>query len=166
MSDSMDFEQPIAPDFDADDIDIFAELGAPLLTQSTTPSPPQNILLEDDEPMSVDPQLVAELLQVLAQHSIRQHSDEGINVLPESAQNVDLNSARVTLIDDEYRLSLLVELQDNQQIRPCVRAHRNSGELDFVTEQNIPSVWRPLYNLLENAFKQAIQSLKASAYLS
>ena len=164
--DSMDFEQPIAPDFDADDIDIFAELGAPLLTQSTTPSPPQNIVLEDDEPMSVDPQLVAELLQVLAQHSIRQHSDEGINVLPESAQNVDLNSARVTLIDDEYRLSLLVELQDNQQIRPCVRAHRNSGELDFVTEQNIPSVWRPLYNLLENAFKQAIQSLKASAYLS
>ena len=164
--DSMDFEQPIAPDFDADDIDIFAELGAPLLTQSTTPSPPQNILLEDDEPMSVDPQLVAELLQVLAQHSIRQHSDEGIDVLPESAQNVDLNSARVTLIDDEYRLSLLVELQDNQQIRPCVRAHRNSGELDFVTEQNIPSVWRPLYNLLENAFKQAIQSLKASAYLS
>ena len=116
--------------------------------------------------MSVDPQLVAELLQVLAQHSIRQHSDEGINVLPESAQNVDLNSARVTLIDDEYRLSLLVELQDNQQIRPCVRAYRNSGELDFVTEQNIPSVWRPLYNLLENAFKQAIQSLKASAYLS
>ena len=82
INDSMDFEQPIAPDFDADDIDIFAELGAPLLTQSTTPSPPQNILLEDDEPMSVDPQLVAELLQVLAQHSIRQHSDEGINVLP------------------------------------------------------------------------------------
>ena len=164
--DNMDFEQPIAPDFNADDIDIFAELGAPLSTQPTTPSPLQNILLEDDEPVNVDPQLVAELLQVLAQHSIRQHSDEGIDVLPGSAQNVDLNSARVTLIDDEYRLSLLVELQDNQQIRPCVRAHRNSGELDFVTEQNIPSVWRPLYNLLENAFKQAIQSLKASAYLS
>ena len=166
MNDNMDFEQPIAPDFNADDIDIFAELGAPLSTQSTTPSPLQNILLEDKEPMNVDPQLVAELLQVLAQHSIRQHSDEGIDVLPESAQNVDLNSARVTLIDDEYRLSLLVELQDNKQIRPCVRAHRNSGKLDFVTEQNIPSVWRPLYNLLENAFKQAIQSLKASAYLS
>ena len=164
--DNMDFEQPIAPDFNADDIDIFAELGAPLSTQSTALSPLQNILLEDDEPMNVDPQLVAELLQVLAQHSIRQHSDDGIDVLPGSAQNVDLNSARVTLIDDEYRLSLLVELQDNQQIRPCVRAHRNSGELDFVTEQNIPSVWRPLYNLLENAFKQAIQSLKASAYLS
>ena len=165
-NDNMDFEQPIAPDFNADDIDIFAELGAPLSTQSTALSPLQNILLEDDEPMNVDPQLVAELLQVLAQHSIRQHSDDGIDVLPGSAQNVDLNSARVTLIDDEYRLSLLVELQDNQQIRPCVRAHRNSGELDFVTEQNIPSVWRPLYNLLENAFKQAIQSLKASAYLS
>ena len=68
MNDNMDFEQPIAPDFNADDIDIFAELGAPLLTQPTTPSPLQDILLEDKEPMNVDPQLVAELLQVLAQH--------------------------------------------------------------------------------------------------
>lgn len=162
----MDFEQPITPDFDVDDVDIFAELGAPQAPQPATSNPLQNILLEEDEPIDADPQLVAELLQVLAQHSIRQHSEGGASVLPENAQNVDLNSARVTLIDDEYRLSLLVELQDNQQIRPCVRAHRSSGELDLVAEQNVPSVWRPLYELLENAFKQAIQALKMSTHLS
>ena len=162
----MDFEQTITQDFDADDIDIFAELGALSESQPVTSDPLQNILLEEDEPVEVDPHVVAELLQVLAQHSIRQNSDSRANVIPESAQHVDLNSARVTLIDDEYRLSLLVELQDNQHIRPCVRAHRNSGELDFVAEQNIPSVWKPLYELLENAFKQAIQSLKTRTYLS
>tara|TARA_B100001996_G_C18566019_1_gene556562 strand:+ start:334 stop:822 length:489 start_codon:yes stop_codon:yes gene_type:complete len=162
----MDFEQTITQDFDADDIDIFAELGALSESQPVTSDPLQNILLEEDEPVEVDPHVVAELLQVLAQHSIRQNSDSRANVIPESAQHVDLNSARVTLIDDEYRLSLLVELQDNQHIRPCVRAHRNSGELDLVAEQNIPSVWKPLYELLENAFKQAIQSLKTRTYLS
>ncbi|CAI8365930.1 MAG: hypothetical protein CMA41_04945 [Euryarchaeota archaeon] len=162
----MDFEQTITQDFDADDIDIFAELGALSESQPVTSDPLQNILLEEDEPVKVDPHVVAELLQVLAQHSIRQNSDSRANVIPESAQHVDLNSARVTLIDDEYRLSLLVELQDNQHIRPCVRAHRNSGELDLVAEQNIPSVWKPLYELLENAFKQAIQSLKTRTYLS
>ena len=162
----MDFEQTITQDFDADDIDIFAELGALSESQPVTSDPLQNILLEEDEPVKVDPHVVAELLQVLAQHSIRQNSDSRANVIPERAQHVDVNSARVTLIDDEYRLSLLVELQDNHHIRPCVRAHRNSGELDLVAEQNIPSVWKPLYELLENAFKQAIQSLKTRTYLS
>lgn len=161
--DNMDFDQPITQDFDAEDVDIFAELGTSVTNQSVASNPLQNILLEDEQDsLPVDPVLVAELLQVLAQHTIRQQSEEGINVLPENAQNIDLNSARVTLTDDEYRLSLLVELQDKQQIRPCVRVQHNSGDFDFVEEQNIPSVWKPLYDLLENAFKQAIQSLKSS----
>jgi len=162
-TDNMDFDQPITQDFDAEDVDIFAELGTSVRNQSVASNPLQNILLEDEQDsLPVDPVLVAELLQVLAQHTIRQQSEEGINVLPENAQNIDLNSARVTLTDDEYRLSLLVELQDKQQIRPCVRVQHNSGDFDFVEEQNIPSVWKPLYDLLENAFKQAIQSLKSS----
>jgi hypothetical protein len=164
--DSMDFEQPITPDFNADEVDIFAELGAPSSVQPTSSNPLHNILLEEEEHETpeVDPVLVAELLQVLAQHNIRQQSEDGFDALPESAQNIDLNSARVTLSDDEYRLSLLVELQGNQQIRPCVRVQHSAGDFDFVEENNIPSVWKPLYDLLENAFKQAIQSLKSSTY--
>ena len=164
--DNMDFDQPITPDFDADEVDIFAELGAPSPVQPAYSNPLHNILLEEDEhEMSeVDLVLVAELLQVLAQHNIRQQSEDGFDGLPGNAQNIDLNSARVTLSDDEYRLSLLVELQDNQQIRPCVRVQHNAGDFDFVEENNIPSVWKPLYDLLENAFKKAIQSLKTSTY--
>tara|TARA_B100000459_G_scaffold143382_1_gene104940 strand:+ start:573 stop:1061 length:489 start_codon:yes stop_codon:yes gene_type:complete len=158
----MDFEQTITPDFDADDIDIFAELGSATQQQSQATNPLQSILLEEEAYTEADPQLVAGLLQVLAQHSIRQQSPNSDNFVPESAQHVDLNSARVTLIDDEYRLSLLVELQGNQQIRPCVRAQHNSGQINLVEEQNIPSKWKPLYDLLENAFNQAIHSLKSS----
>ena len=166
VNDKMDFDQPIVPDFNADEVDIFAELGSPSSTQPASSNPLHNILLEEEEHemQDVDPVLVAELLQVLAQHNIRQQSEDGFDSLPENAQNIDLNSARVTLSDDEYRLSLLVELQGNQQIRPCVRVQHNAGGFDFVQENNIPSVWRPLYDLLENAFKQAIQSLKSSTY--
>ena len=103
----MDFDQPITPDFNADEVDIFAELGAPSLVQPASSNPLHNILLEEEEHEmpEVDPVLVAELLQVLAQHNIRQQSEDGFDALPESARNIDLNSARVTLSDDEYRLS-------------------------------------------------------------
>lgn len=161
-SDNMNFEQTISPDFDADDVDIFAELGSPSVQPTQASNPLHSILLEEETPTEVDPQLVAGLLQVLAQHSIRQHSTDPKNVMPEHAENVDLNSARVTLIDDEYRLSLLVELQGNQHIRPCVRAQHDSGQINLVEEPDIPSKWKPLYDLLENAFKQAILSLKTS----
>ena len=167
LIDNMEFEQVITQEFDADDVDIFAELGGSQMKQQATLSPLQSILLEEEnEFVDVDPQLVAELLQVLAQHTIRQQSNNENNAFPESVQNVDMNSARVTHIDDEYRLSLLVELQDNQQIRPCVRANHHSGQFDLVEEQDIPSKWKPLYDLLETAFKQAIQSLRSSTYFS
>ena len=167
LFDNMEFEQAITQEFDADDVDIFAELGGSQVKEQTTSNPLHSILLEEEQELiDIDPQLVAELLQVLAQHTIRQHSANENNALPESVQNVDMNSARVTHIDDEYRLSLLVELQDNQQIRPCVRANHHSGQFDLVEEQNIPSKWKPLYDLLEAAFKQAIQSLRTSSYFS
>ena len=163
----MEFEQVITQEFDADDIDIFAELGGSQTMEQVAPNPLHSILLgEEMEPSEVDPQLVAELLQVLAQHTIRQHSNHDNNTLLESVQNVDMNSARVTHIDDEYRLSLLVELQGNQQIRPCIRVNHNAGQFDIIEEKNIPSKWKPLYDLLENAFKEAIQSLRSSTYFS
>ena len=167
LFDNMEFEQAITQEFDADDVDIFAELGGSQVKEQTTSNPLHSILLEEEQELiDIDPQLVAELLQVLAQHTIRQHSANENNAFPESVQNVDMNSARVTHINDEYRLSLLVELQDNQQIRPCVRANHHSGQFDLVEEQNIPSKWKPLYDLLEAAFKQAIQSLRTSSYFS
>jgi len=108
--DNMDFEQAITQDFDADDVDIFAELGGSRVKEQAISNPLHSILLEEEnESIDIDPQLLAELLQVLAQHTIRQQSNNENNAFPESVQNVDMNSARVTHIDDEYRLSLLVE---------------------------------------------------------
>ena len=80
LVDNMDFEQPIPPDFNADEVDIFAELGAPSSVQPTSSNPLHNILLEEEEHETpeVDPILVAELLQVLAQHNIRQQSEDGL----------------------------------------------------------------------------------------
>ena len=49
FDDKMDFDQPIAPDFNADEVDIFAELGSPSSTQPASSNPLHNILLEEEE---------------------------------------------------------------------------------------------------------------------
>ena len=71
----MDFEQADMQYFDADDVDIFAELGTPAPVQASTSNPLHEILLEEEKPLDVDPHLVAELLQVLAQHSILKNNN-------------------------------------------------------------------------------------------
>ena len=96
LIDNMEFEQVITQEFDADDVDIFAELGGSQMKEQATLNPLQSILLEEEnEFVDVDPQLVAELLQVLAQHTIRQQSNNENNAFPESVQNVDMNSAEL-----------------------------------------------------------------------
>ena len=76
----MEFEQAITQEFDANDIDIFAELGGSQVKELATSNPLHSILLEEEnESVDIDPQLVAELLQVLAQHTILQQSNNENN---------------------------------------------------------------------------------------
>ena len=122
----MDFNSDsITPDFDADDINIFEELSSSNSFSHQEKNPLQQILLEEEEvneSISFDSNVIADLLQVLAHHAIVKSSDDPSNVLPDVANDVDINSARVTSQEDEFRLSLLVELQDEKKICPCVRA--------------------------------------------
>ena len=84
LLDNMEFEQVITQEFDADDVDIFAELGGNQIKEQASLNPLQSILLEEEnEFVDIDPQLVAELLQVLAQHTIRQQSNDENNAFPE-----------------------------------------------------------------------------------
>ena len=104
---------------------------------------------------------------MLAHHAIVKNSDDPTNVLPAVANDVDINSARVTSQEDEFRLSLLVELQDEQKIRPCVRVRQENGTLNIVEEEEkVPKQWLPLYKMLHQALSSAIDSLKATAQIA
>ena len=169
----MDFNSDsITPDFDADDINIFEELSSSNSYSQTERNPLQQILLEEEEEevnesIAFDSDVIADLLQVLAHHAIVKSSGDPANVLPAVANDVDINSARVTSQEDEFRLSLLVELQDDQKIRPCVRVRQENGSLSIVEEEEkVPKQWLPLYKMLHQALSSAIDSLKATAQIA
>jgi len=166
----MDFNSDsITPDFDADDINIFEELSSSNSFSQTERNPLQQILLEEEvkESIAFDSDVIADLLQVLAHHAIVKSSKDPANVLPAVANDVDINSARVTSQEDEFRLSLLVELQDDQKIRPCVRVRQENGSLSIVEEEEkVPKQWLPLYKMLHQALSSAIDSLKATAQIA
>lgn len=168
----MDFNSDsITPDFDADDINIFEELSSSNSYSQTERNPLQQILLEEEEEVNesiaFDSDVIADLLQVLAHHAIVKSSGDPANVLPAVANDVDINSARVTSQEDEFRLSLLVELQDDQKIRPCVRVRQQNGSLSIVEEEEkVPKQWLPLYKMLHQALSSAIDSLKATAQIA
>ena len=167
----MDFNSDsITPDFGADDINIFEELSSSNSFSQTERNPLQQILLEEEEvneSIAFDSDVIADLLQVLAHHAIVKSSGDPANVLPDVANDVDINSARVTSQEDEFRLSLLVELQDDQKIRPCVRVRQENGSLSIVEEEEkVPKQWLPLYKMLHQALSSAIDSLKATAQIA
>jgi hypothetical protein len=61
----------------------------------------------------------------------------------------------------------LVELQDEQKIRPCVRVRQENGSLKIVEEEEkVPKQWLPLYKMLHQALSSAIDSLKATAQIA
>lgn len=167
----MDFNSDsITPDFDADDINIFEELSSSNSFSKTERNPLEQILLGEDEineTIAFDSDVIADLLQVLAHHAIVKHADDPLSVLPSVANDVDINSARVTSQEDEFRLSLLVELQDEQKIRPCVRVRQENGSLNIVEEEEkVPKQWLPLYKMLHQALSSALDSLKATAQIA
>ncbi len=167
----MDFNSDsITPDFNADDIDIFEELSSSNSFTKTEMNPLEKILLGEDEvneSIAFDSDVIADLLQVLAHHAIVKSSDDPAGVLPAVANDVDINSARVTSQEDEFRLSLLVELQDEKKIRPCVRVRQENGSLNIVEEEEkVPKQWLPLYKMLHQALSSALDSLKATAQIA
>ena len=169
--DNMDFNSDsITPDFDADDINIFEELSSSNSFSKTERNPLEQILLGEDEineTIAFDSDVIADLLQVLAHHAIVKNADDPVGVLPAVANDVDINSARVTSQEDEFRLSLLVELQDEQKIRPCVRVRQENGSLNIVEEEEkVPKQWLPLYKMLHQALSSALDSLKATAQIA
>jgi len=168
----MDFNSDsITPDFDADDINIFEELSSSNSFSKTEKNPLEQILLGEDEEVNesitFDSDVIADLLQVLAHHAIVKHADDPAGVLPAVANDVDINSARVTSQEDEFRLSLLVKLQDEKKIRPCVRVRQQNGSLSIVEEEEkVPKQWLPLYKMLHQALSSALDSLKATAQIA
>ena len=180
--------------FEEDDIDIFAELGVvnnrPAAVKSSQDFQSENLailLAEDDESESqedvqqintaqnemvietqmttISDETITELLEVLVKkelHSLDQ--DSIISKIPTKAK-FNLETAKVSKSDEEYKLSVIIEVDGSGPLRPFakVRSENNSLMIE-PAPKTIPSSWIPLYEALRDMLAKAMQALSSTSF--
>ena len=180
--------------FEEDDIDIFAELGVvnnrPAAVKSSQDFQSENlaILLAEDnesEPQedvqqintaqnetvtetqvtTISDETITELLEVLVKkelHSLDQ--DSIISKIPTKAK-FNLETAKVSKSDEEYELSVIIEVDGSGPLRPFakVRSENNSLMIE-PAPKTIPSSWIPLYEALRDMLAKAMQALSSTSF--
>ena len=181
--------------FEEDDIDIFAELGVTGARPANSPSvqkQQQNenlaILLADNEAdenlgteepifsadvvqaventdISLSDETISELLEVLVKQDLS--SSEGKEIIESIPANAKLNleSARVVKTNDEYEISVIIDVDGSGPVRPFakIKSENNILKLDE-TPDSIPSGWIPLYNILRDLLTKAMQMLSSTKF--
>ena len=180
--------------FEEDDIDIFAELGVvnnrPAAVKSSQDFQSENLailLAEDDESepqedvqqintaqnetvietqmTTISDETITELLEVLVKkelHSLDQ--DSIISKIPAKAK-FNLETAKVSKSDEEYELSVIIEVDGSGPLRPFakVRSENNSLMIE-PAPKTIPSSWIPLYEALRDMLAKAMQALSSTSF--
>ena len=181
--------------FEEDEIDIFAELGVTgvrpantLAVQKQIQNENLAILLgnneEDDNqiietPMpnnkvaqpveeaqvSLSDERISELLEILVKQDLSlSEGKEIIESIPAKAK-LNLESARVTKIDDEYEISVIIDVDGSGPVRPFAKIKSQNNILNLNEPPNtIPSGWVPLHNILRDILTKAMQMLSSTKF--
>ena len=181
--------------FEEDDIDIFAELGVTgvrpannLATQKQIQNENLAILLgnddEDDVPIteplvqhseaaqsvevtqvSLSDERISELLEILVKQDLSMSDGkEIIESIPTKAK-LNVESTRVTKIDDEYEISVIIDVDGSGPLRPFAKVKSENNILNLnETPNTIPSGWVPLHNILRDMLTKAMQMLSSTKF--
>mgnify|MGYP003309059756 FL=1 len=181
--------------FEEDEIDIFAELGvtgvrpantlavqkqiqnenlAILLGNNEeddnqiieTPMPHNNVGQPVEEAqVSLSDERISELLEILVKQDLSlSEGKEIIESIPAKAK-LNLESARVTKIDDEYEISVIIDVDGSGPVRPFAKIKSQNNILNLNEPPNtIPSGWVPLHNILRDILTKAMQMLSSTKF--
>ena len=181
--------------FDEDDIDIFAELGVTgvrLVDNLADQKHQQNenlaILLgsneeeenlvadrsilqtnftpaAEDSGASLSDETISELLEILVkQELIVSEGKEIIDSIPAKAK-LNLESAKVKKVDDEYEISVIIDVDGSGPVRPFAKIKSENNILNLhETPNSIPSGWIPLHNILRDILTKAMQMLSSTNF--
>ena len=181
--------------FEEDEIDIFAELGVTgvrpantLHVQKQIQNENLAILLgndEEDDNQIIDPPIshsnvvqpvedaqvslsderISELLEILVKQDLSlSQGREIIESIPAKAK-LNLESARVTKIDDEYEISVIIDVDGSGPVRPFAKIKSQNNILNLDEPPNtIPSGWVPLHNILRDILTKAMQMLSSTKF--
>jgi hypothetical protein len=185
----------VVPDsFEEDEIDIFAELGVTgvrpvnnLAEQKQMQNENLAILLgsdDDDYQIIEDPvshsvnnqpvedahvilsdDRISELLEILVKQDLSlSEGKEIIESIPAKAK-LNLDSTRVTKIDDEYEISVIIDVDGSGPVRPFAKIKSENNILNLnETPNTIPSGWVPLHNILRDILTKAMQMLSSTKF--
>ena len=181
--------------FDEDDIDIFAELGvtgvrptnnlaeqkqqqnenlAILLgnneddenTADNEPVPQMNITPAAEQPYgSLPDETISELLEILVKQELTvSEGREIIDSIPAKAK-LNLESAKVKKVNDEYEISVIIDVDGSGPVRPFAKIKSENNILNLhETPNSIPSGWIPLHNILRDILTKAMQMLSSTNF--
>jgi len=181
--------------FEEDEIDIFAELGvtgvrpantlavqkqiqnenlAILLGNNEeddnqiieTPIPHNNVVQPVEEArVGLSDERISELLEILVKQDLSlSEGKEIIESIPAKAK-LNLESARVTKIDDEYEISVIIDVDGSGPVRPFAKIKSENNILNLNEPPNtIPSGWVPLHNILRDILTKAMQMLSSTKF--
>ena len=185
----------VLPDsFEEDEIDIFAELGVTaarpannLTAQKQMQDENLAILLGnddegdnpiielvsqldvvqpvDDSQVSLSDERISELLEILVKQDLSlSEGKEIIESIPAKAK-LNLESTRVTKINDEYEISVIIDVDGSGPVRPFAKIKSENNILKLnETPDSIPSGWIPLYNILRDILTKAMQMLSSTKF--
>ena len=188
MFDDGAFEIPDS--FDADDIDIFAELGVSgnnQITSANNVKKQQNenlaILLADEEKtiqtthdnavdlvnesggFSLPDETISELLEILVRQEL--HSSEGKEIISNVPGNAKLNpsTAKVTKCENEYEISVIIDVDGSGPVRPYAKIKSENNILRLeAAPKSIPRAWIPLHDILRDVLTKAMQILSSTNF--
>ena len=181
--------------FEEDEIDIFAELGVTgvrpanhLAVQKQIQSENLAILLgtdEEDDNQIIEPhasntnvvqpvqeaqislsdETISELLEILVKQDLSlSEGKEIIESIPAKAK-LNVESTRVTKIDDEYEISVIIDVDGSGPVRPFAKIKSENNILNLnETPNTIPSGWVPLHNILRDILTKAMQMLSSTKF--
>ena len=181
--------------FDEDDIDIFAELGVTgvrpannLADQKQQQNENLAILLgsneEDEYPAELKPfsqmnitptaqesydglsdETISELLEILVKQELTvSEGREIIDSIPGKAK-LNLESAKVKKVNDEYEISVIIDVDGSGPVRPFAKIKSENNILNLhETPNTIPSGWIPLHNILRDILTKAMQMLSSTNF--
>ena len=180
--------------FEEDEIDIFAELGVvnnrPVAARSAQNFQNENLAIllsednevdhqEDVQPINVvqkevlietqmatiSDETITELLEVLVKKEL--HSldhDTIISKIPTKAK-FNLETAKVSKSEEEYELSVIIEVDGSGPLRPFAKVRsENNSLLIEPAPKTIPSSWIPLYEALRDMLAKAMQALSSTSF--
>jgi len=180
--------------FEEDDIDIFAELGVvnnrPAAVKPNQEFQNENLAIllsndDDAEPLTetqvsiatqqpvvteastatISDETITELLEVLVKKELHFLEQESIiSKIPTKAK-FNLETAKVSKSDEEYELSVIIEVDGSGPLRPFAKVRsENNSLLIEPAPKTIPSSWIPLYEALRDMLAKAMQALSSTNF--